>query len=216
MHVGITQELKYDVDTRIRVFFQRKAYQLEFGCESLSQTYTLNREHPILPKIIWGEHEHLLALMPAEWCERKTGDFDLRVKTKVPGREIFTSIRIKVRNNSELIAPPGFDSFREHTIPYDLCPETKKYFDLYVREQAFEAQWQKINNDVRNFLKSNKSLNSALKAWPELRAYIPSKYLERVDKKPERRAQQEQAAQALAEIDRDGAVAAATMVTLAA
>lgn len=216
MHVGITQELKSDVSSRIRNFFRRKAYQLEFGCEVLSQTYTMDREHPMLSKIIWGEHEHLLALMPAEWCKRLTSDFDLRVKTKVPGREVASSIRIKVRNRTELVAPPGFESFREHTIPYDLCPETKKYFDLSVREEEFEAKWQKIDNDVRNFLKSNKSLNAAIKAWPELRAYIPSDYLERVDKKPERKAQQEKAAQTLAEIDREGAVAAATLVTLAA
>ena len=154
--------------------------------------------------------------MPAEWCKRLTSDFDLRVKTKVPGREVASSIRIKVRNRTELVAPPGFESFREHTIPYDLCPDTKKYFDLSVREEAFEAGWQKIANDVRNFLNSNKSLNAAIKAWPELRAYIPSDYLERVDKKPERKAQQEKAAQTLAEIDREGAVAAATLVTLAA
>ena len=216
MHVGITGELKSDVGNRIRNYFRRKAYQLEFGCEALSQTYTMDREHPMLSKIIWGEHEHLLALMPAEWCKRLTSDFDLRVKTKVPGREVASSIRIKVRNRTELVAPPGFESFREHTIPYDLCPDTKKYFDLSVREEAFEAGWQKIANDVRNFLNSNKSLNAAIKAWPELRAYIPSDYLERVDKKPERKAQQEKAAQTLAEIDREGAVAAATLVTLAA
>jgi hypothetical protein len=216
MHVGITGELKNDVSNRIRNFFRRKAYQLEFGCEALSQTYTMDREHPVLSQIIWGEHEHLLALMPAEWCKRLTSDFDLRVKTKVPGREVASSIRIKVRNRAELVAPPLFESFREHTIPYDLCPDTKKYFDLNVREEAFEAGWQKIANDVRNFLNSNKSLNAAIKAWPELRAYIPSDYLERVDKKPERKAQQEQAAQVLANIDREGAVAAATLVTLAA
>lgn len=216
MHVGITRELKSDVSNRIRNFFRRKAYQLEFGCEALSQTYKLDREHPKLSKIIWGEHEHLLALMPAEWCKRMTSDFDLRVQTKVPGQEDFSSIRIKVRNNKELIAPPGFESYREHTIPYDLCPETKKYFDLDVRERAFEAKWQRIDNDVRNFLNSNKSLNAALKAWPELRTYIPSDYLSRVDKKSERKAQQEKAAQALAEIDREGAVTAATIVTLAA
>jgi hypothetical protein len=216
MHVGITRELKDDVSSRIRNHFRRKAYQLEFGCDSISQTYTLPRDHSIIPRIIWGEHEHLLALMPKEWCKRLTGDFALRVQTKVPGQENFCSVRINVKNNTELVAPPGFDHYREHTIPYDLCPEIQKYFDLHVREQAFEAQWNRINHDVREFLKSNKSLNAAVKAWPELRAYIPSEYLERVDKKPERKAQQEKAAQVLANIDRDGAVAAATMVTLAA
>ena len=216
MHVGITQELKDDVNSRIRNHFRSKAYKLEFGCDSIPQTYTLPREHNMIPRIIWGEHEHLLALMPKEWCKRLTGDFPLRVHTKVPGQENFSSIRINVKNNTELVAPPGFDHYREHTIPYDLCPETKKYFDLDVREKAFEAKWQKIANDVRNFLKSNKSLNAAIKAWPELRAYIPSHYLERVDRKPERKAQQEKAAQTLAEIDREGAVAAATLVTLAA
>lgn len=216
MHVGITQELKSDVSNRIRNFFRRKAYQLEFGCEALSLTYTMNREHPMLSRIIWGEHEHLLALMPKQWCKRMTSDFEVQVQTKVPGQENFSKLRIKVKNNAEMVAPPGFEYFRDHTIPYDLCPETKKYFDLHIREQAFEAQWRKIDSDVLDFLNSNKSLNAALKAWPELRAYIPSDYLERVDKKPERKAQQEKAEQVLASIDRDAAVAAATMVTLAA
>jgi hypothetical protein len=216
MHVGITQELKSDVSNRIRNFFRRKAYQLEFGCEALSQTYTMNREHPMLSRIIWGEHEHLLALMPKQWCKRMTSDFEVQVQTKVPGQESFSKLRIKVKNNAEMVAPPGFEYFRDHTIPYDLCPETKKYFDLHIREQTFESHWQKINSDVREFLNSNKSLNAAIKAWPELRAYIPSDYLARVDKKPERKAQQEKAEQVLASIDRDAAVAAATMVTLAA
>lgn len=217
MHVGITQQLKWDVANRIDHHFRKKAYQLEFGCDSVSETFRIPRSHPIVAKLLWGEHEHLLKLMPSEWCEKLSTDkFEVRLQSKAPGTENWTRVDVIITGNKEIVAPPGFNRYRVNTVPRDICPEIRGYFDLAIKEQDFNTKWQKIKSDVRVFLESNKSLNAAIKAWPELRTYIPPQYLNRVDAKPERKAQQEKAAQALAEIDREGAVTAATIVTLAA
>lgn len=218
MHVGITQELKENVNARINNNFKQKAYRLEFGCDRVRESFTLPIEHSVVPSIVWGKHEHLRELMPANWCKETRDDIGINVKitTVASGKEL--SIRITLRNKAKkvFLLPPRFDHYTTYAIDDISCPEIKAFFDLAEREQEFNAKWAKIANDVRAFLQSVKSLNAALKAWPELQAYIPPTYLERVDRKADRKSEREQVTLKLAEIDREGAVTAATMVTLAA
>jgi len=49
-----------------------------------------------------------------------------------------------------------------------------------------ETRWQKIRVQVLEFLGSCKSLNEALKLWPDLRRYVGAEYLARIDQKQEK------------------------------
>lgn len=100
--------------------------------------------------------------------------------------------------------------------PDKVTGELSTLVDIYKQYQELSDKWQQIGNDVITYLKSAKSLNSALKNWPDLRAFIPGDYLDRIAAKPERTAERKKAEEALASIDRNLAVTSATLVKLAA
>jgi hypothetical protein len=218
MLVKISKELKYDVGNHIDNRLKPKDYRLEFGVERINDTFKLPATHPIISKITWGEHAYLKNLMPATWLEQLgsyAGEPLLRL-TVTEGEKYF-SISVKLQGDAKsLMVPPRCGSSHQFTVPSDICPEIKGFFDLKLREEALLTKWVKIKQDIRAFLDSAKSLNAALKAWPGLRAFIPEEYLERVDTKVERKASTEIMEQKLAEIDRDTATAAATAAILAA
>lgn len=226
MHVGITATLLNEVRDKIRNQLRPKDYKLNFGVDDIDNTFTLPSDHPVIPKAIWGKHEHLQSQMPSDWLEKLDFDYNdqaglrLRTKTRDPvlnarGMKV-VDINIGLKKKRVITVPPKCARYTTFDVPQDICPEIKEFFDKKVEETKFEFKWQKVSEDVREFLKSNKSLNAAIKAWPEVRAFIPASYLERVDRKVERKASREEAERKLAEIDREGAVAAAALAALAA
>lgn len=74
-----------------------------------------------------------------------------------------------------------------------------------VEQQAeCRARWDKVETDVMAFINNAKSLNEAVKLWPDVRRYIPEEYLTRMDKQSERsKPQQSAAADILAKMDLD-------------
>lgn len=225
MHVGITATLLSEVRDKIRNQLRPKDYKLNFGVDDIDNTFTLPSDHPVIPKAIWGKHEHLRSQMPSDWLEKLDFDYNdqaglrLRTKTQDPvlnarGMKV-VDIDISLKKKRVITVPPRC-RYNIFDVDQDICPEIKEFFDKKVEETKFEFKWQKVSEDVREFLNSNKSLNAAIKAWPEVRAFIPTSYLERVDRKVERKASREEAERKLAEIDREGAVAAAALAALAA
>jgi hypothetical protein len=224
MHVGITKQLLQDVQDRIYYTLKPKNYRLEFGVENVSDTYKLSKDHPIVTQILWGEHLHLREVMPAKWCgklyKHYSDGYILNVRAVVPTSDSSQEtlrLQVKLTGAGDVVVPPNCSGTTETwDVPYDICPEIQGFFDKQLAEQKFNAHWHKISSDVAKFINSNKSLNAALKTWPELKAFIPDEYLERIIKKVDRSKAQERSATALAEIDREAAVSAATIAALAA
>jgi hypothetical protein len=218
MLVRISGELKYDVAHHIDHRLKPKDYKLEFGVERITDNFKMPATHPIIPKITWGEHLALKELMPRDWLE-SLGSYgsDTLLRLHVEENSKSFSFEVKLQGDAKsLTVPPSCGSCHRFTVPSNICPEIKGFFDLKVREEELNLKWNKIKQDIRAFLDSAKSLNAALKAWPNLRAFIPDEYLERVDAKVERKASVEAMEKKLAEIDRDTATAAVTAAILAA
>jgi hypothetical protein len=219
MLVRISGELKNDVDNHIYHNLKPKDYRLEFSVDDIDSAFRMPKGHPILPKIIWGEHLHLQKLIPESWCENlreNYGDTTLKLDVSDGGRSVSLDVKLNGTKDQNITVPPRCSVYHRFSVAADVCPEIRGFFDLKVRERAFTEKWDKISSDIRSFLTSAKSLNAALKAWPGLRAFIPNKYLQRVDAKVERKASTEVMEKKLAEIDRDMATAAATAAILAA
>jgi hypothetical protein len=218
MLVRISGELKYEVINHIDYRLKPKDYKLEFGVDHISEAFKLPATHPVIPKITWGEHLPLKEVMPREWLETLSSyGSDTQLRLHVEENNKSFSIEVKLQGDAKsLTVPPSCGSCHRFTVPSDICPEIKGFYDLKVREEELDLKWNKIKQDIRSFLDSAKSLNAAIKAWPGLRAFIPKKYLDRVDAKVERKASTEAMEQKLAEIDRDMATAAATAAILAA
>lgn len=226
MHVGISQTLLNAVRDKIRNELRPKDYKLNFGVDNVAKTFVIPSDHPAVTQVIWGDHLHLQSQMPPDWLETLSWTYEdkayLKLRATTKDKEIqdmssnAVDISVILNKKREIKLPPNCSNYTQFKVAYDICPEIKEFFDKRIEEMKFERKWLKVASDVRAFLESNKSLNAAINAWPELRAFIPAEYLERVDKKCERKVAREQAERKLAEIDREGAVAAATLAALAA
>jgi DNA polymerase elongation subunit (family B) len=75
--------------------------------------------------------------------------------------------------------------------------------DLAVLRRECSKRWTKVQDQVLKFLGSCKSLNEAIKLWPDVRRYIPKDYLKRVDTKVEKTKTKSSGADALAGMDMD-------------
>lgn len=58
--------------------------------------------------------------------------------------------------------------------------------DIMVARDECNQRWAAVETQVMTFIDNCKSLNEAVKLWPDLRRYIDDEYIERLDKKVER------------------------------
>ena len=121
--------------------------------------------------------------------------------------------------------------FSTHPIPHhtgrknrsiiNIPPEAAKQYGLDLvpkyREdcKAIEERYKKVKKDVTSFLESCKSLNEAVKLWPDIRTYIDKHYLERLDKVAEKsEPKKTNAMEVLSQIDIDAVQATAVAARL--
>lgn len=76
--------------------------------------------------------------------------------------------------------------------------------DIMVARDECTQRWAAVETQVMTFIEKCKSLNEAVKLWPDLRRYIDDEYIERLDKKVERtKPEKSAAADALKAMDVD-------------
>lgn len=145
----------------------------------------------------WGaEHVHLKDVIPKDWLQVAT-DADVAVRgTLEDGKEIKTSIRFNgmkfayqrpakdywSKSSSELT----LEQLR--ALPEDMLgrAELLQRWDDATTEFAINAKWAKVKTDIVEFLKKCKSLNEAVKLFPNVTMYIGHEDMERLNRKVER------------------------------
>ena len=162
---------------------------------------------------VWGEHNHLRNVIPNEWTKTRE-NINLRVNWTTPeGKEDYMIYHLEI--TKKIVCPPDAGGY-SHTVPVDESYHlVSEYVAYYKQVYDIEARWDKVQTQILQFLKGCKSLNEALKLWPDVRIYIHSEDLARVDKKAERSVSSNSALDILKSIDTDGAVAAAVGARLA-
>lgn len=171
----------------------------------------------------WGaEHVHLKDVIPKDWMQVAT-DADVVVRgTLEDGKEIKTSIRFNgmkfayqrpakdywSKSSSEL----SIEQLR--ALPEDMLgrAELLQRWDDAVVERSINQKWAKVKTDISEFLKKCKSLNEAVKLFPNVRMYLAYEDIERLDKKIERVSQRKAIVESY---DIDGLTAAAIAAKLA-
>lgn len=162
--------------------------------------------------------------MPKEWMADLKSSYrpylimevTRSTKDEPEGKPKTDDIRIHLRSGASFLLPPSHTTGQEYKIHEDKLTGTlRELFDKFLQYQELHAKWAKISSDILTYLRSAKSLNSALKNWVELKAFIPQHYLNRVEAKPARTAERKKAEESLASIDRNLAVTSATLVKLA-
>lgn len=166
-----------------------------------------------LDRLVWGNHFHLKNVIPDDW---KVYNKDFRANTRFThdGTELKSVVCIKTAVGTS--APPKSSSYTTH---FDVPVDHPIIAEVVQRDIAYyenRKKWKAISSQIRDFLNNCKSLNEAVKLWPDVRIYIPQSYMDRMLAKSERTAEKiSKASEFLKQIDTDNAVAAAVGARMA-
>lgn len=210
-YVAISERLRSDVRNRIYV-----KQQAELGLLAKPVTPVLQHDDPRILDKFWGEHLHLRDLIPVEWC-RNVDSLRLMVTyERTPGDpNSMSDMYVDPTINGKITAPPRAETYYPKLeVPAD-DPLVADHVRFACEQYAVTNKWNKVATDVMSFLVSCKSLNEALKLWPDLRIYIPQEYLDKAEEKVvKQKAAESRAMEVLKQIDTDHAVSSAVMVRI--
>jgi hypothetical protein len=184
-------------------------------------------DDPRVDKALWGDKLYLKELIPVEWCREIVAGTQLEfhtpegIKTRMPVQtEHIHKVRLKLVGKT--YAPPNTKTEYYPVLVYALSGEAFEDFTPLeemlrcLHTAAFiNTRWRELDKKVLAFLNSCKSLNEALKLWPELEEHTPREFLERVRAKTERAQKVSVAAEVLKTIDTDELTAAMVSARMA-
>lgn len=209
-YVAISGALIEDVSTKIK---SMRSLEVK-AIPEVSRYMKLSALPEDLVQRMWGEHYHLRDVIPNEW-KRQRNDLQLRVNyLSAEGNEQHIEVNLNFPNGN-IDCPPNAGGYY-HTIIVEEDFHLVAPYVAYAKQiHEIDERWDKVKDQIFKFLKGCKSLNEALKLWPDVRIYVPQQYLERVERKVERATADSSALDILKSIDTDGAVAAAVGARLA-
>lgn len=210
--VAISQKLREDVRIQIR-----SKQQQELALIAKPSMPVVQADDYRLVEKFWGEHAHLRDVVPKEWCKKiDSVQFQTQYERE-PGNpdSIHTlNVAIGIMGGYTRGAPTCETYYPRVGVPAD-TPEVAEHVAAAQQEWAIVSKWSKVGTDVMNFLTSCKSLNEALKLWPDVRIYIPQHYIDKAEEKTVKaKAAESRAMEVLKQIDTDHAVSSAVMVRI--
>ncbi len=222
--VGVSSHLSRDIRERIE---RMRGAELDAAGAAVNAKFDYAGNESWLKPIFWDGRPDLEALLPADWAY-KPDRVDIYVKLVKPvangqGKELIARGNFQIVVDEKATVAPCFKSnYRpEIVVEYesiDQAPIAMHPVLEYVTvRDNITKKWADIRDKVLNFVESCKSLNEALKLWPELRMYIPQEYLDRVDRKATRNKSEDtpsKALEALAGIDTQEIQAAAVVARM--
>lgn len=208
-YVSISQDLRSAV--RSNIDNMRRMERDGIKIPEVIQDKTMSGADLAMEQLVWGAHYPLKAMMPKEWLSN-TESVNLRTNvTFEDGSSQKASYRVEFK--PRMATPPNADRYGyDVDLPADhpAIPELTAY---YTEMRSIEQRWAAVGKQILEFLGACKSLNEALKLWPDVRIYIPKQFLERVERKVERTTNSG-GAEAIKKVDTDAAVSAAAIARM--
>ena len=194
--VYITKELSDRVSSAIRRMMDADITQQNAEINKALESDTTE----FLTKAMWGDYLHLKDQMPQEWLSLNTGPSFYVVGHTDDGREVSHSISFR---NQKVLNRPNNDRWSEPKVKCTKAyieanqhlpgvPEILQFLERIELNQEIKKRWSKVEEDVLLFLGKCKSLNEALKLWPGVKLYIPKEYIERAERKVERKVREKE------------------------
>ena len=211
-YVAISERFRDDVRNTIRL-----KQNAELNLLVKPQTPTLHVNDPRIIERFWGDYTHLRGQIPAGWCSKVDSLSLITEFEKIPG-DVQSLDRADVGvtiTGGQILVPPKTDTYYPKlSVPPD-APEVVDHV-RYIREQyEVNLKWNKVATDVMNFLTNCKSLNEALKLWPDIKIYIPQHYIDKAEEKTVKaKAAESKAMEILKQIDTDHAISSAVLVRI--
>jgi hypothetical protein len=188
-------------------------------------------EH-LAAQILWGEHLHLKSQMPASWVNKaQTAAFETLYRhddghNETTAQVKFTGVGVAVPPGTSV----GWEGKIVVRVPYSTIEEAAAD-DLHVhhivarhvmavveREKSgrkIGKVWNDRQAQIVQFLNKCKSLNEAIKLWPQVKLYVPRNYIDTVETAVVRSPAVVRKEKVTEGLDSDGLTAAAIAARLA-
>lgn len=211
-YVAISERLRSDVRRVITTKHNAESKMVAAAAASVVQP-----DDPRVIEHFWGDHAKLREIIPREWCAKTQTLSFVTTYYKDPN-DVRTEDRLIVAmslGGQDLLLPPRSDTYSVRMeVPND-APEVVDHVRFTQETYAIHVKWAKVKEDVLKFLMSCKSLNEALKLWPDVRIYIPQEYLDKAEERTVKaKAAESKAMEILKSIDTDQAISSAVMVRI--
>jgi hypothetical protein len=196
--VIITKDLRERVAAKINAM--RNA-ELKADCPQHGTTLNIDISE-MFNKLAWEGQEHLINVIPNKWLKKTNDAFLTLCVTVDDGGAVSHRITVNGLSNAWCKPNPEYYGSNDRislseTTLLEFADETPGKAELLERMQLvkqvheIDKRWQKVAADVDSFLKKCKSLNEGVKLFPNIRAYIGAKDLERLDVKPPPKAERQ-------------------------
>jgi hypothetical protein len=165
---------------------------------------------PWLAELIWGQHLPLVSQIPKDWTVEVS---KVRISKVVYKGHEFLNLNLEIAR--KVPSPPNNNQYYGAAALGKFDPEWfKDWFEYLIQHKEIEARWDQVEEQVMKFLNNCKSLNEALKLWPQVEIYVPKEYVAKVREKREVVKTESNAAEVLKSIDTDQLTAAAVMARM--
>lgn len=204
-YVSISAALVERVNDKI--FSMRQAEIKSLGEEP---KLSLSMSDPFVHRSLWGEHLHLMNLLPEAWTN-EVEKFNIRIKVPEQDKPFLSTVFI---SNGKAIANPAHAYYGS---VYDVdpkAPELALMLEYATKVRDTDKRWDGVKDKVIGYLKNCKSLNEAVKTWPDVKYYIHEEDMKRLEVKREASGKSSSAADALASMDIDELVGAAVIARM--
>ena len=180
--VGITKELLRSVKGRMELMRAAELKAIDISDNESANVVAYLSTERFLDIAFWGEHLHLKDKLPDEW-KQDVSQYDAHLKIELPEQERTIKRHFKCDLPQKYSAPPGVSSWRPDlyfVMTENCAAELRKIYDCLIASHEVNVRWDKAMTQVGNFLENCKSLNEALKLWPDVNVYIPDNYTSKV------------------------------------
>lgn len=195
--VYITQELSGQVSGVIK---RMREAEIVTNNAEISKPIELDTSE-FLTMAMWGSRLHLKDQMPEEWLSvSNSPTLNVHMPMDDANNKVVHQINFR---NQKVTNRPNNDRWNE---PKIACK--KDYLEAHADmmgvqnilnhlerielNHEIKSRWAKVEGDIMAFLGKCKSLNEALKLWPGVKMYIPREYIERVERKVERKVREKE------------------------
>lgn len=201
MYVSISKTLTDNTKNQIRSMQDREINTL------VEPQIKLLGNEEFIDNLVWGKHLGLKYTIPQEW-KSKTSSLNLQYEYE-PGK----SHSMTLHCQSSFETPPEFSRYEHIKLSTEDVPAFLLPMSEYLTtKREINERWGVVRKQVISFLEAAKSLNEALKLWPDLAHYIDKASLAKVATKVTKTggsaAEPSRAAEMLKSMDTEGAIAA--------
>lgn len=217
-YVAISNQLLHDVASQIDKLKDLERQTLKPPVNEMR----VAPDDPQAMALIWGDYMHLKDQMPDTW-KTQTAKVTMQYRVQMEHDYNTAYFQLICNSDSGFITPrvQGYTSYGldvTYKEESDCPPIMAEILEYTKQVTEVDSRWKGIRGQVKDFLNNCKSLNEALKLWPDLRIYIPPRYIERMEANSpsaKKNAQESAALKALQSIDTDFVVAAAVGARMA-